>query len=532
MLQEARHIHLIGATGQIRTAKFREKDHVVVPVVALVEGVLHAVNSPAPELVLIDEVARSYKGWNGRPIVAGHPTVNGVQVSANDPEIMERWAFGHTFNAAVEGKKLTVEAWLELETAQRVGDSALEIIERLRANEIIEVSVGAFIASEKKKGVHDGKPYHGIWREVISDHLAFLPKGEIGACSVEAGCGTPRAATVYLVTNSGLVEQEPRVTDPVPYRSLKERLFDKFKFTSHKGEEDMSDVDFRRAIDKALRGSVPGYLGIVSVFHADNQVVYEAMPGDKIETVRRSFKTNEDGTIKLKDDTETVEPVTRFEPVNASSHGGCSCGGNKHTEVGETHMHRNAARIKALIDNKRSPFTTEHQPILEACTDEQFKALEDAAKEPEQPATPPPAQPPATPPADAPPATPPPATPPATPPTTASGTITAGAPAQTEEQYINAAPAGLRDSLREGLRIAKERRATILAALKATNRCDIPEAELAAMSTDGLERLLKLADVPAPASFAGLPVAASAVNTGRVSPPPDMVASIRAAKKN
>src|SRR6266496_226176 len=37
----ARHVHLIGATGQIRTASYEGREHLVVPVIALLEGVIH-----------------------------------------------------------------------------------------------------------------------------------------------------------------------------------------------------------------------------------------------------------------------------------------------------------------------------------------------------------------------------------------------------------------------------------------------------------------------------------------------------------
>jgi len=73
-----------GAMGStLRTANFDGREYVVVPVVALVEGVIHPVNSAAPELVLAEEFAKAPNGWNGRPVLWNHPRLNGRRVSAN-----------------------------------------------------------------------------------------------------------------------------------------------------------------------------------------------------------------------------------------------------------------------------------------------------------------------------------------------------------------------------------------------------------------------------------------------------------------
>jgi len=47
--------------------------------------------------------------------------------------------------------------------------------------------------TDDKPGTFNGKQYFASWLETVGDHLAFLP-GSRGACSVEMGCGTHRAA--------------------------------------------------------------------------------------------------------------------------------------------------------------------------------------------------------------------------------------------------------------------------------------------------------------------------------------------------
>jgi hypothetical protein len=119
------------------------------------------------------------------------------------------------------------------------------------------------------------------------------------------------------------------------------------------------------------------------------------------------------------------------------------------------HMDK-TARIAALVASKKlGPAMT--VKVLESLTDEQITAIENAAT-----------------------------------------TAVADAPvAQTEEQYINAAPAALRDGLRETMRVASEKRTAMVSRLKASGRCDYTDAELAVATITDLERLSKLAGIEA-----------------------------------
>ncbi|HMI90073.1 MAG TPA: hypothetical protein VK509_01865, partial [Polyangiales bacterium] len=75
-MKEARCLLVQGAldTAHLRTMQFESREHLVVPVIALVEGVVHAVNSDQPEYVPGTELARAPLGWNGRPVVGDHPS--------------------------------------------------------------------------------------------------------------------------------------------------------------------------------------------------------------------------------------------------------------------------------------------------------------------------------------------------------------------------------------------------------------------------------------------------------------------------
>lgn len=181
-----------------RTDTYMGREHLVVPVVALVEGVVQAANADVPELVTAAELAKTVAGWNGRPLVLDHPASGPHRISANDPRVRERHEIGTLFGMRVEGKKLTGEAWVDLERAQRVAGGA-EMVARLRdATDIVEVSVGAFVQTLTREGTHDGKRYAAVWSGITPDHLALLPKGAVGACSVAAGCGVRAAEQVTV----------------------------------------------------------------------------------------------------------------------------------------------------------------------------------------------------------------------------------------------------------------------------------------------------------------------------------------------
>jgi hypothetical protein len=203
-----RHVHLLAAAGKIRTASYQKRDHIVMPVTALVEGVLHAVNSPIPELVLAEEFGLSAYSWNGRPVMMNHPEIRGQKVSANDPRILEEFSFGHVFNTRARNGELTMEAWIDPVRAREMGGDALRTLERIEIadpNDPIEVSVGVFMVAEATRGVKNGKQYQAVWRHITPDHLAILPEGKVGACSVAMGCGI-RHAPVYMATAEGYQE--------------------------------------------------------------------------------------------------------------------------------------------------------------------------------------------------------------------------------------------------------------------------------------------------------------------------------------
>lgn len=198
--EQLRELHLIGATGTVRTETYDGREFLIVPVIALMEGVIHAINADTPEFVPADRLAAAAPSWNGRSLVIGHPTKDGHQISANDPVVLQRQAFGTVFASRMNGQKLSMDAWVDVKRLETLGQH--DFLARLRAGDPIEVSVGAFVRTNAEEGEYHGKRYLARWTDIVGDHLAFLPNGR-GACSLEMGCGAHRAAS-YLVTAEGM----------------------------------------------------------------------------------------------------------------------------------------------------------------------------------------------------------------------------------------------------------------------------------------------------------------------------------------
>lgn len=178
-------VFVTNTTAAVSEVTRNDKPYLVSPVVAIREGVLNDI------LYLTGEFSRYPVTWELRPVPIGHPKRNGEYVSVNSPDIIDSEVTGDFRNIDIDSDRLKGEIWIDLEKAEKIGEPALAVVERLRAGEAIEVSTGLFADLEETSGEWNGKSYIGIARNIRPDHLALLPN-EIGACSWDDGCGTPR----------------------------------------------------------------------------------------------------------------------------------------------------------------------------------------------------------------------------------------------------------------------------------------------------------------------------------------------------
>lgn len=541
----ARSILLIGATGTIRTAMFREKEHLVVPTVALIEGVIWPVNAEHPELVLFEEFSFAPQAWNGRPVVYGHPFMKGEAVSANDPRILEGWAFGTVFNASLnsERKALQMEAWIDPLRAAAIG--AQELVTRLNEGKTIEISVGVFTREQEKSGEFNGKHYDGIWRDPVPDHLALLPDGYIGACSNDMGCGAPRVAVAHLVTNKGFVTfsrtEEPKVAatkteDAKPpkktnmaaraLRSISKEENVRFLRTA----EGESSSELAGMLWEAIYAAEPGFMWLEDFWPDQNLVAYLVRPEDREVMYQRKY-TVDNGKVTLDAEKTEVEWVRELKPVAAAAsqpatESTCGCGGAKAAQQisnkDDEAMKTKAERITAL-EAKKIPGIT--KTFLETCSDAQLEALEaDAAKvttpitaaTPETPVVASAAQ--------------------ITQPTTKDD-VKAVLAEMTEEDYLSVAPKSIRDLVNRSKAAEEAERTSIVTAMQ-TAQTEFSEAELKAMPLDQLRKLSKVCSVNvASVDFSGRGIPRSDNGDDSTRPPKpvnlaDRIKSARASNKD
>ena len=169
----------------IETRNLNGRQHIVVPVVMIKEGVHHG--SGGPIYHRSESLAQNVQAWNGIPVTIDHPQNGGQNVSAQNPQVLDQWSVGQIFNTRFEDGSLRAEAWLDV---QRITALSPEALEHINSGQPLDVSVGVFSNSEEaQEGAEwNGETYDSIALDYHPDHLALLPGGQ-GACSWSDGCG-------------------------------------------------------------------------------------------------------------------------------------------------------------------------------------------------------------------------------------------------------------------------------------------------------------------------------------------------------
>lgn len=166
-------------SGPIRRDMLDGKEHLVVPTVMIVEGVLNG--SRGPLYYPADELESSVPAWNHKPIVVYHPK----QGSACDPDILNTRKIGVILNTEWDAPKLRTESWIDILAANRVDK---RVVETLEASKMMEGSTGVYTRNKKESGTFGDRKYDGIATNLRPDHWAVLPD-QIGACSIADGAG-------------------------------------------------------------------------------------------------------------------------------------------------------------------------------------------------------------------------------------------------------------------------------------------------------------------------------------------------------
>ncbi len=499
------------AEDKIRTETLNGTDYTVVPVVALVEGVLQGANSPGPELVKAKEFGDKVATWNGRPVTMGHPIRDNGFVSAGEPSVWEKEAIGTIFNTKLDGNKLKMEAWINMDRVAQEGDAAQDIIDRLNAGEEVEISTGYFSDVTPEAGKFNGEEFIGVQTNIIPDHLAILGPQDIGACSWNDGCGAPRTNKAVDVPTLGyMIESEKDgilTGDFVPLTAKGINLptevgvqMKRLTFNAQNGDNfrktleflriyELSDADVREALDSALMKDIPDdFTWVVAVF-SGTFVYTKGFSG----LFQRDFSIAESGVVELGKDITEVRAETSFVPVELKQE--------------EANVNKKEKLVTALIANAATKWEEGDKELLMAMEEEVLAKLDPVVLkavekvEPVEPVVVEPAAP-------------------------AEKTPVAN---QTVDQYLQGAPEGIRDVITNGIRMHKEKKDALLASLTTNEKCLYSPEELGEMSIVTLEKVAKMCEVPeADYSGRGLPnLNEEAANSKFADPPPNLYDNIR-----
>ena len=355
-------------TYQIRTEQHQGMEHLVVPVVMMVEGVHNG--SHGPLLHLATDLGRFPEAWNGIPVVINHPVnEEGQNVSANSPDVIDREIVGRVYNTRMEGSKLKAEAWLDVEKVKRVSMAALAAI---RNNDPLDVSVGVFTEEEDKPGHYRGASYESIARNHRPDHLALLPGG-VGACSWEAGCGIRNNKQSEKGGGNVMVIKEKVL--PEVQNNISEDMLKTLSVTDNEaGYQELTGM-VQSKLDAMDDGSKAHYL--VEIY--DNRFIYKvSSPNNGGKYYQRNYSINTDGEVVFAETPVEVRRDVSFTVLEEKKTPKLkrtifNDNSNKEVQMEKTKCPDCIAKVDALIANALSKFDekdrdwllTQDEPMLD-----------------------------------------------------------------------------------------------------------------------------------------------------------------------
>lgn len=290
------------------------------------------------------------------------------------------------------------------------------VLESLENGNIMEVSTGVYTENEMTPGVWNDKNYSMVACNLRADHLAILPD-KVGACSTKDGAGLLQMNCRTMITrlkNCGIIHNE-----------------------------DMSFGDIRFDLHSKLREKFGSDTWIVDVYQLN--VVFERIDLDKI--FRLGYTTSDGGVTLSDSDPEEVRRKTEFIPV---------------TNEEKEDMTKKEI-VDGLIANESSKWAEGDRKFLMALNEEQLDKMQpvEAPKAEEKKETvleDPPIQ--------------------NSKEEKASETSKVGEKPITVNEYIDQAPAEIREMLSEGLMTRNEQKQKMVQAILNVEGCRFTKEQL------------------------------------------------------
>jgi len=441
-------INLLPAQTRVETLEGRE--HIVVPMVILTEGV-HS-GSGGPVYYPKDELSKTPEIWNHKPVVVYHPMMNGQGISACQPDVLNNRKVGIMLNTKFEDGKLKSEAWIEKVRANAVDERIMTAIE---TKEMMEVSTGLFMDNEDTTGKWQSEEYKGVARNYKPDHLALLPD-QIGACSISDGAG-------FLRNQAG--DGKKKTSEKQALKHLAQRLG---LIDNEQSYSNISSLLSTKIREKFKVGEDGPWIWVVDVY--SNFFVYEK----DAKFWRLGYMSN-DTDVSLSDETPVeVKRVTEYRTVDGSFVGNRQPA-TKTTEQDKT-MNKKE-KIDGIIA-ANAGWAEADRKNLEVFNDAQLDIVSNSVKKPE----PTPAPTPVTPKA------------PEAPAPTVNNTPAPATPktALTVDEYISNAPPQMREVLNDSMSALNEEKAKLVAGIMANEANPFGKEELESQPIAQLRKLARL----------------------------------------
>ena len=343
----------------IRTEEKEGQHFIVIPIIALVEGV--HVGSGGAGFYPSAEIDRTAQNWNGVPLTVNHPIDNGGSpITANNPETLRKYSIGTFENVRYEGGKLKGEGWIDLNRIELISPETLETI---RFGNRLEVSTGLFTGSDGTPGTWNGERFDETLSDFIPDHLALLPNSQ-GACNFDAGCGvrmnTKKECKICKL-NINKEGGEANVNRKYLLKDLQAMSEESLKQLKESNviwhltiTNEISHSKVREQLFKLVNDmDKPGTMHFLrEVF--DKHFIFEKVTENESKLFKISYKINSEDEVSIKGDPAEVKEEINFITVN------------------EEDSMKRKEQVDALIANEKLPFVENDREGLTNMGDESF----------------------------------------------------------------------------------------------------------------------------------------------------------------
>lgn len=250
-----------------------------------------------------EERNKSFETLNRTPVTVEHPEIDGVFVSANDPEVDFDFRFGaFNENARItDDNRIALDKVINVQKALKTekGKRLLDRIEEVETNDQarpIHTSVGVFLDIEEVELATNerGQEYTWIARDMVFDHDAIL-LDSVGASTPDQGTG--------IGVNKENVKVEHYVC------STKRRKVKAFNSITN---SELSFTEIEQEIHQSInQGLEAAENWVVAVF--DDSFIFETKSN---EMFRSRYSIDELNNLSIQDTRIPVERVVEFKTIN------------------------------------------------------------------------------------------------------------------------------------------------------------------------------------------------------------------------